>query len=67
MEAALECNLALANPAGSRYELQALSYLIPGGVELIARRVARRLDGLKADNKWVKFDDFAMAVEDVDG
>lgn len=67
VEAAIELDPAPAELAHAGDDLDALLNLIPGAVKLVGGGIARRRDGLEAEDKRVEGEDFAMRVEDVNG
>lgn len=67
VEAAVELDLAPAHLANARDDLNTLLNLIPGAVKLVGGGIARRRNGLVAEDKRVEGDDFAVGVEDVNG
>lgn len=67
VEAAVELDLAPAHLANARDDLDTLLDLIPSAVKLVGGGIARRRNGLVAEDKRVEGDDFAVGVEDVNG
>lgn len=67
MEAAIELDLAGAHLAHSGDHLDALLDFVPGAVKLVGGGIARRWDGLVAEDKRVEREDFAVRVQNVDG
>lgn len=67
VEAAVELDLAGAHLAHSGDHLDALLDFVPGAVKLVGGGIARRWDGLVAQDKRVERQDFAVRVQNVDG
>lgn len=67
MKAAIELDLARAEPAHAGEDLDALLDLVPGAVKLVGGGIARRRDGLVVENQRVESEDFAVGLEDVNG
>lgn len=65
MEASVELDCAAAEPANSWYVLNPLRDFVPGRIELVGWRIARRLDGFVACDQRVQLDYFAMALKHV--
>lgn len=66
MEAAIEGDLAGAQLAGARQDLDALGDLIPSAVVFVCGGRSRGRDGLVVEDEGVEGDDFGMRVEDVE-
>ncbi len=47
--------------------LNALRDLVPGGVELVGRRIARSFDGHVAGGQWIQLENLAMTMEEING
>lgn len=67
MKAAIELDLAGTHLAHSRDNLDALLDLVPGAVKFVGGGIARRRDGLVAENERVEGEDFAVRMKNVDG
>jgi len=67
VKAAIELDLAGTHLAHSRDHLDALLDLVPGAVKFVGGGIARRWDGLVAENERVEGEDFAVRMKNVDG
>lgn len=67
VKAAIELDLAGTHLAHSRDNLDALLDFVPGAVEFVGGGIARRWDGLVAEDERVEREDFAVRMQNVDG
>lgn len=67
MKASIELDCAAAQFADAWNILDPLRDFVPAGIKLVGGGVARRLDSLIARDEGVQLDDFAMALQHVNG